>query len=116
VIIESAHSRFPVISEHPDHIEGHLMVKDLLPFLRCDAEVILYGIGVTARGLSRLKVCGLELRAERVPFPALPYGYRDPVSTSGISGLMTIEHFLRSFSSAISKTKSIKKKISISVS
>ncbi|HCN98002.1 MAG TPA: magnesium/cobalt efflux protein, partial [Leclercia sp.] len=34
VIIESAHSRFPVISEDKDHIEGILMAKDLLPFMR----------------------------------------------------------------------------------
>ncbi|EDV7046980.1 CNNM family magnesium/cobalt transport protein CorC, partial [Salmonella enterica subsp. enterica serovar Worthington] len=38
VIIESAHSRFPVISEDKDHIEGILMAKDLLPFMRSDAE------------------------------------------------------------------------------
>ncbi len=37
VIIESAHSRFPVISEDKDHIEGILMAKDL-PFMRSDAE------------------------------------------------------------------------------
>ncbi|MDI5035875.1 hypothetical protein MJM43_28465, partial [Salmonella enterica subsp. enterica serovar Montevideo] len=37
VIIESAHSRFPVISEDKDHIEGILMAKDLLPFMRSDA-------------------------------------------------------------------------------
>lgn len=34
VIVESAHSRFPVISEDKDHIEGILMAKDLLPFMR----------------------------------------------------------------------------------
>jgi magnesium and cobalt transporter len=38
VIIESAHSRFPVISEDKDHIEGILMAKDLLPFMRSDSE------------------------------------------------------------------------------
>ncbi len=30
--------RFPVISEDKDHIEGILMAKDLLPFMRSDAE------------------------------------------------------------------------------
>ncbi|MDN6114578.1 MAG: CBS domain-containing protein, partial [Enterobacterales bacterium] len=38
VIVDSAHSRFPVISEDKDHIEGILMAKDLLPFMRSDAE------------------------------------------------------------------------------
>ncbi|WP_163362553.1 CBS domain-containing protein, partial [Klebsiella aerogenes] len=38
VIIDSAHSRFPVISEDKDHIEGLLMAKDLLPFMRTGAE------------------------------------------------------------------------------
>ncbi|VDZ65921.1 Magnesium and cobalt efflux protein CorC [Serratia odorifera] len=38
VIIESAHSRFPVISEDKDHIEGILMAKDLLPFMRTESE------------------------------------------------------------------------------
>ena len=32
VMLESAHSRFPVISEDKDHIEGILLAKDLLAF------------------------------------------------------------------------------------
>lgn len=31
-VIESAHSRFPVVNEDKDHIEGILLAKDLLPF------------------------------------------------------------------------------------
>lgn len=46
MIIESAHSRFPVISEDKDHIEGILMAKDLLPFMRSDAE-LQHGKSVT---------------------------------------------------------------------
>ena len=38
VITESAHSRFPVISEDKDHIEGILMAKDLLPFMSSESE------------------------------------------------------------------------------
>ncbi|MGJ8839590.1 CBS domain-containing protein, partial [Salmonella enterica subsp. enterica serovar Kentucky] len=38
VIIESADSRFPVISEDKDLIEGILMAKDLLPFMRSYSE------------------------------------------------------------------------------
>ncbi|XMR43722.1 CNNM family magnesium/cobalt transport protein CorC [Escherichia coli] len=32
VIVESGHSRFPVINEDKDHVEGILLAKDLLPF------------------------------------------------------------------------------------
>ncbi len=32
IIIESAHSRFPVINEDKDHVDGILLAKDLLPF------------------------------------------------------------------------------------
>nr|MBA2815245.1 Apolipoprotein N-acyltransferase [Candidatus Pantoea persica] len=38
VIIESAHSRFPVISKDKDHVEGILMAKDLLPFTSSKSE------------------------------------------------------------------------------
>ena len=38
VITDSAHSRFPVISEDKDHIEGILMAKDLLPFMSSESE------------------------------------------------------------------------------
>ncbi|AKC59886.1 CNNM family magnesium/cobalt transport protein CorC [Blochmannia endosymbiont of Polyrhachis (Hedomyrma) turneri] len=34
IIIKSAHSRFPVINKDKDHIEGILMAKDLLPFMK----------------------------------------------------------------------------------
>ena len=55
VIIESAHSRFPVISEDKDHIEGILMAKDLLPFMRSDAEASAW-TKCYVRRLSFLKV------------------------------------------------------------
>lgn len=37
VVIDSAHSRFPVISEDKGHVEGILMAKDLLPFMHKQA-------------------------------------------------------------------------------
>jgi magnesium and cobalt transporter len=58
VIIESAHSRFPVISEDKDHIEGILMAKDLLPFMRSDPKRSAWK-KCYARRLSCLKVSGL---------------------------------------------------------
>ncbi|QCI21158.1 magnesium/cobalt transporter CorC [Buchnera aphidicola (Hyperomyzus lactucae)] len=34
IIIESAHSRFPVMSPDNNYVEGFLMAKDLLPFMK----------------------------------------------------------------------------------
>ncbi|QCI20573.1 magnesium/cobalt transporter CorC [Buchnera aphidicola (Brachycaudus cardui)] len=34
IIIESAHSRFPVMSSDKNYVEGFLIAKDLLPFMR----------------------------------------------------------------------------------
>ncbi|VDY44258.1 hemolysin-like protein [Salmonella enterica subsp. enterica serovar Daytona] len=58
VIIESAHSRFPVISEDKDHIEGILMAKDLLPFMRSDGRSLQHGQSVTHRGCRTGKQTG----------------------------------------------------------
>ena len=38
LMLESAHSRFPVISEDKDHIEGILLAKDLLPTINKELE------------------------------------------------------------------------------
>ena len=43
-------SRFPVISEDKDHIEGILMAKDLLPFMRSDAEAFSMEKSVASGG------------------------------------------------------------------
>lgn len=37
-VIESAHSRFPVIEDDRDHVEGILLAKDLLRYFARDAE------------------------------------------------------------------------------
>ncbi len=40
ILVESAHSRFPVFStEEPDNVVGILLAKDLLPFLRSENKV-----------------------------------------------------------------------------
>ncbi len=74
VIIESAHSRFPVISEDKDHIEGILMAKDLLPFMRSDAEAFSME-KCQRRGCRPGKQAGRP-HAERVSLTALSYGDR----------------------------------------
>ncbi|QCI24489.1 magnesium/cobalt transporter CorC [Buchnera aphidicola (Muscaphis stroyani)] len=39
IIIESAHSRFPVMSSDNNYVEGFLIVKDLLPFMRTEKKI-----------------------------------------------------------------------------
>ena len=80
VIIESAHSRFPVISEDKDHIEGILMAKDLLPFMRSDAEAF----SMDKRVDRMLK----EFRSQRYHMAIVIDEF------GGVSGLVTIEDIL----------------------
>lgn len=39
IIIESAHSRFPVMNSDNNYVEGVLIAKDLLPFMRSSTDV-----------------------------------------------------------------------------
>ncbi|CAL4325151.1 CNNM family magnesium/cobalt transport protein CorC [Buchnera aphidicola] len=39
VIIESAHSRFPVMSKDQNYVEGLLIAKDLLPFMKNSIDI-----------------------------------------------------------------------------
>ena len=43
-VIESGHSRYPVINEKKKKVEGILLAKDLLPLLSINEEVNLYSI------------------------------------------------------------------------
>ena len=38
VMVESSHSRFPVVCEDKDHVEGILLAKDLLPLILKNQE------------------------------------------------------------------------------
>ncbi|MFZ6044006.1 CBS domain-containing protein, partial [Vibrio natriegens] len=38
LIVDAQHSRYPVISDDKDHVEGILLAKDLLRYLRPDSE------------------------------------------------------------------------------
>lgn len=75
VIIESAHSRFPVISEDKDHIEGILMAKDLLPFMRTDSEPFsidkVYGRRLSCRKVSVLTGCSKSSAHSAITWPLL---------------------------------------------
>lgn len=92
VIIESAHSRFPVISEDKDHIEGILMAKDLLPFMCSNAE--LFSIDKVLR---QAVVVPESKRVDRMlkEFRLQRYHMAIVIDEfGGVSGLVTIEDIL----------------------
>lgn len=92
-VLDSAHSRFPVISEDKDHIEGMLLAKDLLPyaFHRSDEEFSLEDIlrpAVVVPESKRVDVMLREFRANRYHMAIIVDEY------GGVSGLVTIEDIL----------------------
>ncbi|BDH46684.1 magnesium and cobalt efflux protein CorC [Salmonella enterica subsp. enterica serovar Choleraesuis] len=92
VIIESAHSRFPVISEDKDHIEGVLMAKDLLPFMRSDSEPFsmeeVLRPAVVVPESKRVDRMLKEFRSQRYHMAIVIDEF------GGVSGLVTIEDIL----------------------
>lgn len=92
VITTSAHSRFPVISEDKDHIEGLLIAKDLLPYKCRDADHFsldkLLRPAVIVPESKRVERMLKEFRCQR-------YHLAMVVDEFGsISGLVTIEDIL----------------------
>ncbi|MGK2946584.1 MAG: CNNM family magnesium/cobalt transport protein CorC [Candidatus Malihini olakiniferum] len=92
VIIESAHSRFPVISEDKDHIEGILMAKDLLPFMRSDTVPFkieqVFRPAVVIPESKRVDRMLHEFRSMRYHMAIVIDEF------GGVSGLVTIEDIL----------------------
>lgn len=92
VIIESAHSRFPVISEDKDHIEGILMAKDLLPFMNKGAETFsidkVLRPAVVVPESKRVDRMLKEFRSQRYHMAIVIDEF------GGVSGLVTIEDIL----------------------
>lgn len=92
VIIDSAHSRFPVISEDKDHIEGLLMAKDLLPFMRSDSEQFsidkVLRPAVVVPESKRVDRLLKEFRSQRYHMAIVIDEF------GGVSGLVTIEDIL----------------------
>ncbi len=92
-VLESAHSRFPVIAEDKDHIEGMLLAKDLLPyaFHRDDESFSLEEIlrpAVVVPESKRVDVMLREFRSNRFHMAIIVDEY------GGVSGLVTIEDIL----------------------
>ncbi len=93
VIIESAHSRFPVIGESRDEIIGILLAKDLLAWL-AQGDDAIFDIREALRPAAfipeskRLNVLLKEFRASRNHMAIVVDEY------GGVAGLVTIEDVL----------------------
>ena len=91
-MIESGHSRFPVVSEDKDHIEGILLAKDLLTLLmerekEIDLKSLLRPIVVVPES-KRVDTLLKEFRQNRYHMAVVVDEY------GGVSGLVTIEDIL----------------------
>jgi magnesium and cobalt transporter len=92
VVIQSQHSRFPVIGESSDDIEGILLAKELLPLVLSgkesfDLKSLLRPATIIPES-KRLNVLLQEFREQRYHMAIIVDEY------SGISGLLTIEDVL----------------------
>ena len=92
VVIESQHSRFPVVGESSDDIKGILLAKEMLPLLLADtAEFNLESLLRPATIIpesKRLNVLLQEFREKRYHMAIVVDEY------GGMSGLVTIEDIL----------------------
>lgn len=99
-IIDSGHSRFPVIGENNDDVKGILLAKDLLPLiLKGHQDFTLDSIIRTATIIpesKRLNVLLREFRENRYHMALVIDEY------GGISGLITIEDILEEIVGEIS--------------
>ena len=92
VIVESGHSRFPVIDADKDRVIGILLAKDLLPYLQLDKKKrARYNLRDTLRPAvfvpesKRLNVLLREFKASRNHMAIVVDEY------GGVAGLVTIE-------------------------
>ncbi|MCL1095653.1 MULTISPECIES: CNNM family magnesium/cobalt transport protein CorC [Shewanella] len=92
-VIGSAHSRFPVVNEDKDHIEGILLAKDLLQYGFKNSEKP-FELGQVIRPAvvvpesKRVDVLLKEFRSQRYHMAIVVDEY------GGVSGLVTIEDIL----------------------
>jgi len=93
IVIDSQHSRYPVVSENKDHVEGILLAKDLLPygFNITDEPFSLQKVmrsAVIVPESKRVDVLLKEFRSQRYHMAIVVDEY------GGVSGLVTIEDIL----------------------
>ena len=92
LVLETAHSRFPVISENKDHIEGILLAKDLLKYgfgaqQNFSLKDIIRPVEIIPES-KRVDVLLREFRQHRYHMAVVIDEY------GGVSGLVTIEDIL----------------------
>ncbi|GAA0832935.1 MULTISPECIES: HlyC/CorC family transporter [Marinomonas] len=93
-VIDSSHSRFPVVGEEPDEILGVLLAKDLLPLLFKEEDIVLDDIMSRLRPANfipeskRLNVLLNDFRTKRYHMALVLDEY------GSVSGLVTIEDVL----------------------
>ena len=93
-VIDSSHSRFPVVGEDSDEILGVLLAKDLLPLLFKDEDITIDDILARLRPANfipeskRLNVLLNEFRTKRYHMALVLDEY------GSVSGLVTIEDVL----------------------
>lgn len=91
-LIDSAHSRFPVVNEDKDHIEGILHAKDLLTLVLSAAQPFDLGNAmrpaVVVPESKKLSTLLKEFRSKRYHMAIVVDEY------GGVSGLVTIEDIL----------------------
>ncbi|WP_343182937.1 CNNM family magnesium/cobalt transport protein CorC [Buchnera aphidicola (Neophyllaphis podocarpi)] len=91
IIIKSAHSRFPVISEDKDLIEGFLIAKDLLQFMHNEKNFLINKILRPAIIVPESKYVNQMLK----DFKSKRYHMAIVIDEFGaLSGLVTIEDIL----------------------
>jgi magnesium and cobalt transporter len=92
ILLESAHSRFPVINEDKDHIEGILLAKDLLEYAFMPAKKFelknILRPAVIVPESKRVDVLLKEFQQKRYHMAIVVDEY------GGVSGLVTIEDIL----------------------
>lgn len=91
-MIESGHSRFPVVGENRDEVLGTLLAKDLLPFIAKSEDNVnlkdLIRPAMVIPESKRLNILLKEFRAKKQHMAIIADEY------GGISGLVTIEDVL----------------------
>ncbi|MGX9461844.1 CNNM family magnesium/cobalt transport protein CorC [Shewanella sp. A14] len=93
IVMDSGHSRFPVVNEDKDHIEGILLAKDLIKygFKQSDEPFTLAQVirpAVVVPESKRVDVLLKEFRSQRYHMAIVVDEY------GGVSGLVTIEDIL----------------------
>lgn len=91
-VIESGHSRYPVIGDNLDDVRGILLAKDLLPLAlngtdNFNLESVLRSANIVPEG-KRVNILLREFREDRYHMALVMDEY------GGISGLLTIEDIL----------------------